>query len=103
MRLSSLQKFILKQSWEYRKIKIPRAVFETYYKNKKKKPNKKIQANNITRSIDRLIQRGLIMGYGEKTKHRLYIYEIRLAPAGRKTAKELLGKQTKLPFKKYTK
>lgn len=99
MRLSSLQKYILKQSWEYKKTQVPRVQFEAYYKNKKKIPSQKIQANNITRSIERLIQRGLIIGYGEKTKHRLYISKIRLTAPGKKTAKQLFGTQTKFQFK----
>jgi hypothetical protein len=100
MKLSSLQKYILKQAWQNNKARISRVVLEKFYTNNKKAPAKKIRANIITKSIERLIDKGLLVGFGEKTQHKLFIRQIKLTPKGKKTALGLLGKQAELPFKK---
>lgn len=68
-----------------------------FYLNKKMK-SKKIQGI-ITRSIKRLINKELLIGYGKKTPHKWNIEEIKLTLKGRQIAKTLLGKQLKLPLK----
>lgn len=98
MALSKLQKFILKQSLLNNKPRISRNVFEKFYVNEKSPPAKKIQANIITKSIERLIDNGLLVGFGEKTQHKLFIQQIKLTSVGKKNAQALLGKQTQLPF-----
>lgn len=99
MKLSSLQKYILKNALQYNKSKISRNIFDKFYDNSKNPPPQKIRANIITKSIERLIDKGLIVGFGEKTQHRLFITQIQLTNKGQKTACELLGQQTKLPLK----
>jgi len=98
MRLSWLQKYILLQSFDS-KNKLDRKVLLGFYVASKKKPSREIMVNSITSSIDRLIKRGLIVGFGELTKEKTFINKIRLSKEGRLAAKKLLGEQKKLPFK----
>lgn len=55
--------------------------------------------NSITVSLDRLIKKGLLVGFGEITKEKVYIDKIRLTRLGREIAKKLLGEQKSLPLK----
>lgn len=101
MPLSNLQKFILQKTWESNKTKISRDIFYSFYKNSKKVPSLKIQVNIVTKSIERLIERGILVGWATKTQHKLFITHIKLTPYGKKIAKKLLGQQAELPiFKK---
>ena len=101
MKLSALQKFILRENLlNSRQGKISRFNFENFYSKLKKAPAKKIRTNIITKSIERLIDKGLLIGFGEKTQHKLFITHTKLTNRGLKTAKGLLGKQSQLPFKK---
>lgn len=100
MKLSSLQKYILKQALQSNKARVSRALLDKFYTNKKSAPAQKIRANIITKSIERLIDKGLLVGFGEKTQHKLFIQQIRLTAKGKKTALGLLGQQAELPFKK---
>lgn len=99
MKLSSLQKYILKNSWQSKNAKVSRDVFERYYNDKKIIPSKKIRGNIITKSIERLIEKGLLIGFGEKTQHRLFINHVKLSPQGVKITKSLWGRQESLPLK----
>jgi len=99
MVLSELQKYILKTTLQSNKPRVSRNVFEKFYDNIKKSPAKKIRANIITKSIERLIDKGLIVGFGEKTQHKLFITQIRLTPIGKKAAQNLFGQQEKFSFK----
>ena len=98
MKLSVLQKFILKESFGARN-KILRSRYHKYY-NGKKTPAKLEQVKILSKSIDRLIDKGLMVGYGQRTKHKWFIKQVSLTPAGRLISKKLLGEQTKLPLKK---
>ena len=69
-----------------------------FYSKKKNKPKQEDMQNIITKSIERLIDRELLMGNGTKTAHKLYIKEIKLTPKGKKAAMLLLGEQQKLPL-----
>ncbi|MBU1037224.1 hypothetical protein KKF32_04305 [Patescibacteria group bacterium] len=101
MKLSDLQKFILLQS--YGKVKrINRNLFNKFY-NSHGKASKEHHIKIITKSLERLIDRGLIIGYGEKTMNKWYIKEVQLTPLGRRFAKKLMGVQISLPFKKNPK
>lgn len=91
MRLSDLQKYILIAAWESRQAKVPRQAFANFYKD-----NPKIKV--ITKSLERLIDKGLIIGFGEKTQYKLFITKIKLTPKGKKTAQKILGRQAELPF-----
>ena len=99
MRLSKLQKFILLQCYDRKYSKLNRDGLVRFYGTYKKKPKKEIQVNSITVSLDRLIRKGLIVGFGEITKEKTFIDKIRLTRLGRNTAKKLLGEQKTLPLK----
>lgn len=98
MALSSLQKFILKRCLQGHK-KVTISEFVKFYPADEYKKDHEQVHKIIRKSIDRLIAREFMLGYGSKTPHKLYIKEIRLTPKGRKAAKQLLPKQQKLPLK----
>lgn len=97
MRLSKLQKYIILQSFDA-KNKLDRNGLLSFYNVSKKKPSKEITVNSITNSIERLIKKGLLVGFGEFTKEKSYIQKIKLTLAGRKVAKKLFGEQKRLPL-----
>lgn len=101
MKFSSLQKYILQQTY-LNKGRISRKRLEKFYEGKKKKPKKEDIVNIITKSIDRLIRKELLTGFGTKTAQKWFVKDIRLTPGGRKQARKLLGEQLTLPFKKKT-
>lgn len=100
MRLSSLQKFILLETYFARSKKISRTRLKRFYEKYKKPLKDKMIVKIITKSLERLIDKELIVGYGIRTPHKWYIKEVRLTPLGRKVTKKLLGEQMALPFKK---
>lgn len=100
MRLSALQKYILLECLNAKGFRISRAKLGKFYDKRKKKPKKILMTKIITQSLERLISKKLIIGYGVKTAHKWFIKEVRLAFKGRVEAKKLLGEQVKLPFKK---
>lgn len=98
MRLSILQKYILLQCFDS-KNKLDRKVLLGFYGSGKKKSNRDIMVNSVTNSIERLIRKGLIVGFGEITKEKVFINKIRLTREGSLLAKKALGEQKMLPFK----
>lgn len=100
MKISSLQKYILKQCILSKGGGIGKRELERFYSDKKNKPKEIDQVKIITKSIDRLIKKDLIIGTGTKTSHKWYIKEIKLTNQGKKEAKKLFGTQQKLPFNK---
>lgn len=99
MKLSVLQKYILKTIAQNNKIIVSRNIFDKFYDNIKKAPPQKIQSNIITKSIERLIDKGLLIGFGEKTQYKLFINQVKLTAIGKKIAQSLFGQQSKLPLK----
>jgi len=100
MRLSNLQKNILRQVWGSKKPKVQRGSFLSFYKKEQKIPNKILQTKIITKSLERLIEKGLLTGFGERTQYKWFIKEVKFTPQGKREAIKLLGVQTTLPFKK---
>ncbi len=98
MKLSALQKYILKQCFQTKDKIISKSVLEKFYSNVKSKPNPKDVINTITKSVERLIKKELVIGYGWKTPHKWFINKVKLTPKGAKLARRLLGVQQKLPF-----
>lgn len=96
MRLSPLQKHILIICLTA-KGKVPRAPFRAFYEGKELKPKDVVDA--MTKAMERLIDKGLMVGYGVRTPKKWYIKEVRLTPLGRRFAKKLQGEQQKLPLK----
>ncbi|TSC95951.1 MAG: Uncharacterized protein Athens101410_275 [Parcubacteria group bacterium Athens1014_10] len=97
MYLSQLQKYSLLQCYSSKIKAYPKKDLLKFYNHQKTKP-KEIQ-KVITKSVERLIKKELLVGYGEHTSHKWYIKEIRLTPKGRRIAKKLRGEQQKLPLK----
>jgi hypothetical protein len=96
--LSKLQKYILKKSLGYKqKGGVDKNTFFKFYENIKNKP-KDIE-NIIIKSLNRLIERDLIIAFCKKTKHKTFINKILLTPLGKKIARKLFGTQEKLPMK----
>ncbi|KKU38812.1 MAG: hypothetical protein UX54_C0030G0008 [Parcubacteria group bacterium GW2011_GWA2_46_39] len=98
MRLSPLQKFILRLCYS-RQPKISRKGFIKFYEKQKKKPSKDDIVNIITKSMESLIDKELMVGFGERTSKKWYIKEVKLTAKGRRQAKKLLGEQQALPLK----
>ncbi len=98
MRFSTLQKYILHQSYGAEK-KVSRSQFYKFYNGRQKPPKGEDKVKILTKSLERLINKGLLVGFGERTKHKWYIKEVQLSASGRRAAKKLLGEQVRLPFK----
>jgi len=98
MQLSALQKYILKQCVQTKDKAISKANLEKFYANNKTRPKPKDLINTITKSVERLIKKELVIGYGWKTPHKWFIKQVKLTPKGAKLARRLLGVQQKLPF-----
>jgi hypothetical protein len=98
VRLSALQKFIVLQCYYAKTKKVDRGGFLRFYENNKKaKPE--LWAKIITGSLESMIDRGLLLGYGMRTPKKWFLKEVSLTDIGKKAAKELLGKQLALPLK----
>lgn len=98
MRFSHLQKYILKKCYQGRG-KINREGLKIFYQTQKKVPAEEKRVKIITQSLERLIDREQLIGYGMRTPHKWFIKEIKLTPKGRRTAKKLMGEQQQLPLK----
>ena len=103
MRLSHLQKFIILQCLESRTDRISRTRLNRFYDKIKKAPKQEFQTKIITKSIERLINRELLIGFGQRTKYKWFIKDIKLTRKGKKQAKKLLGEQLELKFKRRKK
>ena len=95
---SSLQKSIIIKCWEKRGI-CGRAAIEDNFSGKTSQAKMGNYKKIITVSIERLIERGILTGYGIKTKDKLFINKIKLTPLGRRQAAAILKrKQLALPL-----
>ncbi|MEW6610431.1 MAG: hypothetical protein AB1352_02260 [Patescibacteria group bacterium] len=103
MRLSLLQKYILRTVYESHLKRFPREKGAEFYRQRKSAISKDEQVKIITKSIERLIDRELMVGYGVRTPHKWYIHEVKLTSKGRKVARSLRGEQQILPFGKARK
>jgi len=103
MRLSKLQKYILLQTYHQRKKLFNRDKLIKFYNKQKSKVKKELWVKNITKSIERMIDKGLLVGYGMRTPKKWFIKEIKLTAIGLKTAKKLIGEQMSLPLRKKKK
>ena len=71
-----------------------------FYEKIEKKPKVEMMTKIITQSIERLIDKELLVGFGERTSHKWFIKEIKLTDFGRRQTKKLLGEQMSFNFKK---
>ena len=109
MRLSLLQKYILRTVYEGRLKRFPRDRLVQYHAEERgtsrvaitrKRAEGNDAVNAITKSVERLIDKELMVGYGVRTPHKWYIHEVGLTAKGKKAAKRLRGEQQELPLKK---
>ena len=96
MRLSLFPRHILNICYQA-KGRTGRKSFHAFYEGKKIK--QKDVVDTITKTLERLIDKGLLTGIGVRTPKKWYIKEVRLTPLGRRIAKRLQGEQQKLPLK----
>ncbi|MDD5040314.1 MAG: hypothetical protein PHY34_04155 [Patescibacteria group bacterium] len=97
MKLSTLQKFILKSTASNRG-KTRRATFLRYYERREKTVKPADRPGIVTRSIERLIDKGLMVGFGRRTPEKWFIDDVTLTIAGRRAVRKLVGKQQELPL-----
>ncbi len=100
MKLSDLQKYILRQAWQTKNKIISKDVLIKFYNGRKDKPKLKELINVITKSVERWSKKELVICYGFRTPHKWFIRQAKLTPKTKKIARSLLGIQQKLPFKK---
>lgn len=98
MRLSSLQKFILQECYG-EKGTLKRNRLLSFYAKQKTKPKKDDQQKTVTKSLERLIDKELLIGFGRRTPHKWFIVEIKLSAKGRKVTRTLMGQQQQFPFR----
>lgn len=98
MRISQLQKYILLSIYGT-KGQFKRNQLFRFYNKQKKPPKKEDQQGIITRSLERLIDKGLMIGYGRRTPEKWFIDEVRLTNIGKREAKKLFGRQQTLPLR----
>lgn len=98
MKLSGLQRYALIEAYTRRSAHLPRKTVHGFYRNMPKQPGH-IQ-DVVTKSLESLIDRGLLVGYGRRTPKKWFIDEIKLTPRGRRIARALLGGQLLLPLGK---
>lgn len=99
MQLSDLQRYILVQALAANRTTIHKEALLRFYSAGPKRLKPKDEISDLTRSVERLIDRGLVIGYGSKTAQRWFVTEVRLTPPGRRLARELLGTQQLLPLR----
>lgn len=99
MKLSPLQRHIMLSAFEARG-RLQRTRLTQFYTSQKRKPSQADQQRIISRSIERLIERGLLIGYGRRTPEKWFIDEVRITPAGRRWTQKSFDEQQPLPFKR---
>ncbi len=98
MRLSNLQKFILKKCYNSKSFRISRNKFLEFYKDSGK-AKKESQVKVITGSLESLIDKDLMLGFGVRTKSKWFIREVGLSTKGVKETQKLISQQLKLKLK----
>ena len=97
MRFSPLQQYILKECY-IKGGKMNRKRFIDFYA-KESSVKKQLRTKIITKSLERLIDRGLMQGYGVRTPKKWFISSVNLTSVGKKEWKKWLNrKQKKLPI-----
>lgn len=92
---SRLQRYIIRELLSPRPVVAD--LFVKYYSRFQRAPKKVDQKTSITRSLERLIEQGVVVAHGIKTKEKFFIEKVRLTPRGRTQAKKLFA-QPQLPF-----
>lgn len=101
--LSRLQQYILDEC-ALRGGGLGRRLLDANYEASRSRASEENYKKIITQSIERLIERGLLVGYGRKTREKLFIDKIRLTAVGRRVLENLRRrKQLRLPLHRQTK
>ena len=98
MRLSALQRFILLECFNSLPKKVDRNLLLKFY-GEDSLAKENLRAKIITQSIESLIDREMLLGYGVRTPHKWFIREIAFTEKGKKLASVLNDKQLRLPLK----
>jgi len=79
--------------------RIDRKIFREFYKTPEQKALPKYQESIITKSLESLIDRELMIGFGKRTPHKWFITHVKLTKKGKKRTEEVLREsQKKLPL-----
>ena len=70
-----------------------RSVFVKFYPKASEEEH-----NTITRSIERLVAKGLLISYGRKTAQKWFTDTVSLTPVGKRRALSLYSEQARLPL-----
>lgn len=95
-RLSRLQKAILRTCYPLRG-RVERRRFDAFEKEEATRAKDVVDV--VTKALERLIDRGFLVGYGVRTKEKWFIREVRLTPEGRRSARRVSGEQQAFPFR----
>ncbi len=95
-RLSRLQKAILRTCYPLRGW-VARQRFHEL--GRKEATRAKDVGDVVTKALERLVDRGFLVGYGIRTKEKWFIKDVRLTPAGRRVARKVAGEQQALPLR----
>lgn len=93
MQLSGLQRYILKKTYIHGP-RCSRSMFVSFYRK-----HGKHEAEIITKSIERLITKQLLIGYGKRTAEKWFIDSVSLTPRARKIVLQIVRQQQRLPLK----
>lgn len=99
MALSHLQRYILTTCFAARSKRLSKDAILDYYVGRRNAPVERDRPGTVTKSIERLIERGLVTVRGTKTPRKLFITDVRLTAKGRLYARRLLGEQQVLPLR----
>lgn len=95
--LSALQRAILAECAN-RRGEVSRRAFEQYLEGGKGKPEHR--ARILSRSLERLIERGFLVGYGIRTPQKWFIQQVKITQLGRRQWKAWLGsRQTRFSLR----
>jgi len=98
MRLSKLQKYILKECYLNKNKISVKADFYGFYPRKELTKNLKNIQDVVHKSLESLVAKDLAVAHGRKTAQKWFINKVKLTSKGRKMARELIKKrQRKLP------
>jgi hypothetical protein len=94
MIFSSLQRYILKECLFVKRVK--RGELLKFYSDSA--TSNKIKNDDLTASLERLVNRGLLNAYGRWSADRWFIDSVALTAGGKKIAKQTFKKQISLPL-----
>jgi hypothetical protein len=77
---------------------VDRRQFLVFYKGKKT-PKESLRVKIISGSIESLIDKELMTGYGVRTPHKWFIKKVGLTSKGKSEVKRLMGEQLELKLK----